>query len=132
MTDAARMLDQRGLPPDYTYRPEWEITPRELAALRLSPTLPLIIDCRTEQERAICRIHDSTHVPLHELERKFDDLRDAVAESGTTTIVVHCHHGVRSLRATALLRAAGFDDVRSLAGGIHLWAADIEPGMPTY
>ncbi|MDZ4829564.1 MAG: rhodanese-like domain-containing protein [Phycisphaerae bacterium] len=132
MSDAARTLDDRGLPPGYPYRPEWEITPRELMALRAAGARPLVIDCRTEQERAICRIDNSTHVPLHELERKLDDLRDALEESDATTIVVHCHHGVRSLRATAVLRAAGFADVRSLAGGVDLWAVDIDPTIPKY
>jgi rhodanese-related sulfurtransferase len=31
-----------------------------------------------------------------------------------------------------MLRAAGFRNVRSLAGGIHLWAADVDRSMPTY
>jgi adenylyltransferase/sulfurtransferase len=39
---------------------------------------------------------------------------------------------MRSMRAAAVVRAAGFGEVRSLAGGIHLWAVDIAPGMPTY
>ncbi|MFO0829928.1 MAG: rhodanese-like domain-containing protein [Phycisphaerales bacterium] len=132
MTDTARTLDDRGLPPGYPYRPEWEITPRELRAVRDGAKPPLIVDCRTEQERAICRIEGSLHLPLHELERKLDELRDAIEDSNASFVVVHCHHGVRSLRATAVLRAAGMPDVRSLAGGIHLWAIDVQPGMPTY
>src|SRR5436190_63942 len=120
MTTPAPSLDERGLPRDYSFRPEWEITPRQLVALRREGPV-LIVDCRTEQERAICRIEDSMHVPLHELERKLDDLRDRAEELDAASIVVHCHHGMRSLRATAVLRAAGFANVHSLAGGINLW-----------
>ena len=34
--------------------------------------------------------------------------------------------------ATEALRQAGFDDVRSLARGIHLWSTDIDPSVPMY
>jgi hypothetical protein len=31
-----------------------------------------------------------------------------------------------------MMRAAGFTNVTSLAGGVHLWAIDVDPKMPTY
>ena len=37
-----------------------------------------------------------------------------------------------SLQVTAVLRQAGFDDVRSMAGGIHLWSLDIDPSVAVY
>ncbi len=125
-------LDTRGLPHGYPYRPEWEWTPRELAARLRAPTPPLVLDCRTEQERSLAAIKGSMFVPLHELEQKIDDIRDRLDELGTSTIVVHCHHGVRSLRATAVLRAAGFPETHSLAGGLHLWSTDIDRSVPVY
>ncbi len=127
----AAHLDDRGLPAGYPYRPDWETTPRELQRARAAGEAPLVIDCRTEQERAICRIEGSLHVPLHLLELKLDEVRDEV-EDQARRIVVHCHHGVRSLRATAILRAAGFEQTTSLAGGIDLWSIDIEPTVPRY
>jgi len=36
------------------------------------------------------------------------------------------------MAALQALQAAGFRDVRSLAGGIDAWACAIEPGMPRY
>ena len=36
-------------------------------------------------------------------------------------IVLHCHHGVRSLRALETLRAAGFRRLRNLRGGIDAY-----------
>ena len=47
-------------------------------------------------------------------------------------IVVYCHHGVRSLYVTVALRRLGFQDVRSLAGGIDLWSRDIDASVPRY
>ena len=125
-------LDERGLPPGYGFHPDWELLPRELAAALSSAAPPLLVDVRTDAELAIVRIPGSMHVPLHELERRVDDLRDALDGRDDATIVTVCHHGMRSMRAAAVLRAAGLGEVRSLAGGVHLWAIDIAPGMPTY
>jgi sulfur-carrier protein adenylyltransferase/sulfurtransferase len=51
---------------------------------------------------------------------------------GHAEIVTQCHHGARSMKALALLKGAGFNRVRSLAGGIDAWADRIEVGMPRY
>ncbi len=125
-------LDERGLPPGYRFHAEWEVAPREVAAALASGTPPLLVDVRTDAELAIARIPGALHVPLHELERRVDDLRDALDGRDGAAVVTVCHHGMRSMRAAAVLRAAGLGEVRSLAGGIHLWAVDIAPGMPTY
>lgn len=125
-------LDERGLPPEYRFHADWEIAPREVAADLASGSPPLLVDVRTDAEVAIARIPGSMHVPLHELDRRIDDLRDEIEARGGTPIVTVCHHGMRSMRAAAVLRAAGLGEVRSMAGGIHLWAVDLAPGMPTY
>jgi len=44
-------------------------------------------------------------------------------------VVVHCHHGGRSMRVAQWLRQQGFDHAQSMAGGIDQWAAEVEPGM---
>lgn len=121
-------LDQRGLPEGYPFNPEWEVSPRELRDLLQSPDAPLVLDVRTEQERAIACIAGSVLVPLAELESRVEELR----AHEDRLIITQCHHGVRSLRAAAALRRAGFDRVRSLAGGIHLWSVDIDPAVPIY
>lgn len=125
-------LDDRGLPPGYRFHAEWEIAPREVAASLAAAPAPLLVDVRTDAEIAIVRIPGSMHVPLHDLERRIDDLRDEIEARGGAAIVTLCHHGMRSMRAAAVLRAAGLGEVRSMAGGIHLWAVDIAPGMATY
>jgi rhodanese-related sulfurtransferase len=121
-------LDTRGLPEGYPYNAEWEITPRELQARRGKPEEPLIVDVRTAQERAIGCIAGSVHIPLADLEAQIETLR----EHEDREICTLCHHGVRSLRAAAALRRAGFEQVRSVAGGIHLWSVDIDPSIPIY
>ena len=88
----------------------------------------VLLDCRTDAERGIATIADSVHVPMNLLMARLPELR---AHEGTP-IVVYCHHGARSLQVTATLREAGFDEVHSLAGGIHLWSFDIDPSVPVY
>lgn len=88
----------------------------------------VLVDCRTAQEREIASIRGSIHVPFQEIASHLNELR----EHEERLIVVHCHQGGRSLRMTALLRREGFERVRSLAGGIHLWSIDIDPSVPTY
>ena len=47
-------------------------------------------------------------------------------------IVVYCHSGIRSMEAMMFLRHAGFENVRSMAGGIDAWAAEIDPTLTRY
>jgi rhodanese-related sulfurtransferase len=130
--DCMSSLDPRGLPAGYPYRAEDETTPRELAELRRVGGEVVVLDVRTVPEWDICRIDGARLLPLQELERRVDELKADLDDDLDHRIVVNCHHGRRSLTATYMLRAAGFRNVTSLAGGIHLWAKDIEPTMPTY
>ncbi len=123
-------LDQRGLPVGYPYRPDDEITPREVAAL--SAGSALLLDVRTQLEADICKLADSKLLPLQALEAKLDELKADVDDKLDAPIVVYCHHGRRSLTATFMLRAAGFTNVRSMAGGIDLWSRAVDPKVPTY
>ncbi len=117
-----------GLPKDYPFNADWEITPREFRRRREAGERIILIDCRTDAERELAKIADSIHAPMQSISQHIPALRAYEA----TPIVVHCHHGMRSLKVTEALRQAGFDDVRSLAGGIHLWSTDIDPSVPMY
>ncbi len=117
-----------GLPAGYPFNREWEITPRECQRRRAAGESIILIDCRTTAERELASITGSIHVPMQSLSVHLDALR----EHETSPVVVYCHQGGRSLKVTAALRQAGFDDVRSLAGGIHLWAIDIDSTVPLY
>ncbi len=121
-------LDERGLPRGYPFNAEWEVTPREVAKLRQEDPGLVLVDCRTRQERDLARIEGSLHIPMQELSRHMETLR----EHEDDMVVVYCHHGSRSLKVAAALRNAGFTNVRSMAGGIGLWSADIDPSVPAY
>ena len=76
----------------------------------------------------MCSLPGSVLVPLSEL---LDRLHDVSPPAGTS-VVVYCHHGVRSLSGAAMLTGAGFADVASLAGGIEAWSLTVDPAVPRY
>lgn len=43
-----------------------------------------------------------------------------------------CHHGGRSMQVASFLDSRGFTTVANIAGGIHAWAAELDPSLPTY
>ncbi len=86
----------------------------------------LLLDVRTPQEWAICRLEGAQLIPMQELSGRKEEL------DPKTEIVVYCHVGGRSRMAVAFLRQQGFEGARNLAGGIDSWALQIEPGMPRY
>jgi adenylyltransferase/sulfurtransferase len=86
----------------------------------------VVLDVREYHEYDICNIEDSVLIPLGELADRLDELNK------DDEIVVHCHHGGRSMRATQFLRDKGFKNVKNLAGGIDAWAEKFDPDMPRY
>jgi rhodanese-related sulfurtransferase len=47
-------------------------------------------------------------------------------------VIFVCHHGIRSLDAAAFFAGHGFQNVRSMAGGIDSWSLRVDPGLPRY
>lgn len=121
-------LDDRGLPGGWPLDPSWEVTPREVAAMRRGDESMLLLDCRTPGEHEAARIEGATLVPLQQLPARADEL----AAHRDARVIVYCHHGRRSLKAAALLRQQGFTDVRSMAGGIDVWSRDVDQTVPRY
>ena len=60
------------------------------------------------------------------------DFADELPQGKDTPTAIICHSGRRSLMATLALRRMGFANVYSVAGGIDLWARDIDPSLPRY
>jgi sulfur-carrier protein adenylyltransferase/sulfurtransferase len=85
-----------------------------------------LIDVRAPHEWEIAHIEGAQLIPLGQLPERLGEL------DGHAEIVTHCHHGARSMKALGILKGAGFNRVRSLAGGIDAWADRIEVGMPRY
>lgn len=130
--------DKAGLPPGYLIKPEWERTPVQAAAQLRAPdhARPLLLDCRRDEEFAFNRIEGALHIPMSQIEQRLDELHEALGDSGAARdareVLVYCHHGVRSLRVAATLRAHGFTRAFSVAGGIEAWSLGVDAGIPRY
>ncbi len=86
----------------------------------------VLLDVREPYEVMICRLPDSTLMPLRELPRRFDEL-DRKKE-----IVCYCRVGVRSAQAALFLSYQGFRKVSNLEGGIFAWSEDVNSSIPRY
>jgi adenylyltransferase/sulfurtransferase len=102
------------------------ITVAELKARWDRGDRPFLLDVREAVEHQLVRLEGDVLIPLGELIARLEEL-DPDRE-----IVVYCHHGNRSGRATAYLRHNGFPRARNLRGGIEEWAARIDPSLPRY
>lgn len=105
-----------------------EISVTDAAAALRSATPPLLLDCRTPDEHATARIGGSMLLPMQELAERIGELAGREHEA----IIVHCHHGMRSLRVAAWLRERGFSKAQSMHGGIDAWTAEVDPSVPAY
>lgn len=108
--------------------PLWEVHPTQLKQWLDEHAEVLIIDVRQPKEWTAAHIQAATLIPLDQLETRLDQI-DSWKDR---RVVVHCHHGVRSMNATAFLRHRGFTNVHSLAGGIDAWSLLADPTVPRY
>jgi rhodanese-related sulfurtransferase len=106
-----------------------EITPAEAQSLRESGEPSFFIDVREPDEWALARIDGSSLVPMGSVPANLQDM-EGKADEGT--LIVYCHHGVRSLQVVAWLRERGISECYSMAGGIDRWSREIDPSVPLY
>lgn len=92
-----------------------QVGPEELAAMQQEAGGVQILDVREPAEHAWLSIPGSVLIPLNQLERRLGEV------DRTRPVIVHCHSGVRSATACAVLRSKGFDQVYNLRGGIEAW-----------
>ena len=123
-------MGPNGLPIGYSFKPDLEITPRQIKkSLDAGDPNLVLIDCRTKGEWQTARIEGARLIPLDELASRIGEI-ESVADD-ETVIAVHCHHGSRSLRAALFLKQQGFKAL-SMAGGIDVWSMDVDPSVPRY
>ncbi len=93
---------------------------RDIAGELRGAQPPLIIDVREPEEFVsdLGHIEGALLIPMDALVRRLPKLAGYVDRS----VVVVCRAGARSRSACAILRAAGFRQVRNLEGGMLAWA----------
>jgi adenylyltransferase/sulfurtransferase len=118
--------------------PERSVTPAKLDQLLAGPTTagihekpPLLLDVREAPEASFVSLPDSVLIPLGQLPDRLDEVAE-LAGGRDGSIVVYCHHGVRSARALETLEKAGFTRARHLTGGIDAWSVQVDPELARY
>lgn len=85
-----------------------------------------ILDVRQPWECNLVSIAHAVNIPVSQLEEELDLIpRDK-------KIRVICHHGVRSLWACSILEKNGITDVKSVRGGVDLYAQICDTSLKRY
>ena len=125
MTPTSNEDRQRGTGPGEDDATEFEISVETLKRRLDSGESIQIVDVREVFEYRTANI-GGLLIPLHELPDRISEL-DKEKE-----LILMCHHGQRSARATEFLRRKGFRFARNLAGGIDAWSLHIDATVPRY
>lgn len=118
LKDGMRALDSR---PDLVARTP-RLTARALSERLAGKDAPLVVDVRTDAERAAGFVAGSVHLPLAQWPRRLAEVPKG------RPVAVYCAGGYRSSIAASLLRAAGHAEVTDLVGGFGAWR---EESLPT-
>ena len=108
-----------------------QITPAQLSdwAAKMAARLPVLLDVREGWECQTASVSPAgmafVHMPMQTIPARLDEL------DKTRPIACLCHHGSRSMQVAAYLAEQGFE-VINVAGGIHAWSTQVDPGIPTY
>ena len=99
----------------------FEITPRQARERQRQGAL--LVDIRQAHERASGQAEGALGIPNDELEA--EHARHLQAPDAAVMLI--CQSGQRSAATVQVLRAAGYTDVHSVAGGTTAWIADALP-----
>jgi rhodanese-related sulfurtransferase len=103
-----------------------QIEPREVAERIARGEKVYLLDVRTREEYDSVKI-DQAHLFTQELMQEIQS-----NWSRENLVVVYDHQGTRSMDAAAYFQGHGFDNVKSLRGGIDAWGVEVDPKLPRY
>ena len=106
----------------------FEISPVE-AKQKWDAGEAVLIDVREVGEHDLASIDGAELIPMGTVPVRLAHLEGLATEQ---LVVVFCHHGMRSLNVVNWLRQQGVDECVSMAGGIDLWTATVDPKVPRY
>jgi rhodanese-related sulfurtransferase len=103
-----------------------QIEPRELAD-RIAAGAPVyLLDVRTREEFEAVKL-PGAHLFTQEL------MQEILGNGSRANLfVVYDHTGARSMDAAAYFQGHGFENVKSLRGGIDAWSAEVDPKISRY
>ena len=103
-----------------------QIEPRELSDRIAAGEKIKLLDVRTREEFDAVKIPNA-HFFAQEL------MQEILSNwSRENLLVVYDHEGARSMDAAAYFQGHGFENVKSLRGGIDAWSVEVDPKLPRY
>jgi rhodanese-related sulfurtransferase len=103
-----------------------QIEPRDVAERIARGEKVYLLDVRTREEYDSVKI-DQAHLFTQELMQEIQS-----GWSRENLLVIYDHQGTRSMDAAAYFQGHGFDNVKSLRGGIDAWSVEIDQKLPRY
>jgi rhodanese-related sulfurtransferase len=103
-----------------------QIAPVELSNRLAAGETIHLLDIRTREE------FDAITLPgAHLFTQEF--MQEILAKwSRTDLLVIYDHQGTRSMDAAAFFQGHGFEQIKSLRGGIDAWSAEVDPKLSRY
>jgi rhodanese-related sulfurtransferase len=108
---------------------QYEVTPIEAQNQLNKIHGAVLIDVREPEEFALARVEGAVLIPMQTIPAELQRLEQMADQN---TLLVLCHHGVRSLQVVAWLRRQGIEDCYSVAGGIDRWSREVNASVPQY
>ena len=103
-----------------------QIEPRELADRLAAGEKIQLLDIRTREEFDAVKL-PRAHFFTQEL------MQEILAQwPREELLAIYDHKGTRSLDAAAYFQGQGFENVKSLRGGIDAWSAEVDLKLPRY
>jgi len=106
---------------------DYEITPEDVKHKLDAGESFTLLDVREPWEFETARITGAKLMPMADVPSRANQELDP-----EESIVVLCHHGVRSMNVTAWLRQQGFEKAQSMRGGIDAWSREVDQKVPMY
>lgn len=106
---------------------DYEITPGEMKSKLDARESFTLLDVREPWEFERAWVDGAKLMPMGDVPGRAHQELDP-----EESIVVICHHGVRSMNVTVWLRQQGFEKAQSMRGGIDAWARQVDPNVPVY
>jgi len=103
-----------------------QIEPRDLSQRLAAGETIHLLDIRTREEFDAVKLPDA-----HLFTQEF--MQEILANwARTDLLVIYDHQGARSMDAAAYFQGHGFENIKSLRGGIDAWSIDVDPKLPRY
>ena len=102
------------------------IEPKELAERLTNGNSVHLLDIRTREEFDAVKLRGAQFFTQESMQQILTNW------PRQDLLVIYDHKGARSMDAAAYFQGHGFENVKSLRGGIDTWSAEVDPKLPRY